>query len=560
MRIEDQIKSYARQIEATQHAVSADEALRRVDTIRIGGDPAPVAPTYSRWQKLAGVGAIAAVFLLLFGTTLWFTREVLPSEDLAVPSTVTPAAAFSGSPASEQRINTPIGTWVWTQLDIELGGVTELEGVFYSVESVRPFDEWGNPTDPEELDAPRHLLFSTDGVAWDQRTLPDEMAGLYLGVRERDGVLVMTGTQINSRSFQAWSSEDGITWTDLPGYPFLNPLGLSVPGITVSGATVQVRHGDPVQAGDLQLVDGSVSFRFPDVVNNVMEGAWGYESDMIEGEDIRYLIWRHDDEARSDRDRDHADVEVVVVMDQASDGGLVIDYTFWNGLESSGDLLHTARVEFDAALDVDPIDPENALHPWMQVLWRSEGTGGFEIVPIPVERAPLPYPHGQRIEHLTTVDGQFVLYGGAPGGPTTKVNEYVTRAEPSRIGVIATSSDGLVWESMLIEDLVNPQSVSVVEGMPTIWHGEFATWVSEDGLKGEVTERRSEDWITHGPSGAFMMINDSSIRISQDAETWFSIPLPGSSSQYGHSMHMTETRFFYSNGNSGFDWVGYLEP
>lgn len=562
MRVEDQIKSYTHQIDATQHAVSVDEALARVDTIRIEDESALVRPTYTRRQRLAGVGAIAAVFVLLFATGLWFGREVLPTEDPAATVTSVPTTVAPSAGAPEQRIDTPIGTWVWKQIEAPLAGVTEYDGMFYSVDSPRPFDAYGNPVNPEELDGPRHLLFSTDGVEWDQRTLPEEMSGLQLGIHERDGMLIIIGQwqPYSSQSYRAWSSEDGITWTDLPGYPYLNRLGLTVPGVTVRGATVLVRHEDPVQVGDVQLVNGSVIIRFPDDVTAAVEGTWGNQVNLTEGDDIRFLIWTDPGEGFIEPDLENPDVEVVVVTNETPDGGLILDYTFWNGLESSGDLLHTARVEIDGALDVDQMTPDALLQPSFEVMWRSEGTDGLGIVPIPVERATLPHPYGQRIEHLTTIDGQFVLYGGAPGGPTTKVNEYVTRAEPSRIGVIATSTDGLAWRTTPIEDLVNPQSVSIADGAPTIWRGEFATWISDNGLTGDITERQFDNWITHGPAGTFMLMNDSSLRLSQDAETWYSIPLPVRSNQQGLMVTATGSRFFYSSGGTGFDWVGYLEP
>ncbi|MCL1595314.1 MAG: hypothetical protein M3132_13275, partial [Actinomycetia bacterium] len=159
----------------------------------------------------------------------------------------------------------------------------------------------------------------------------------------------------------------------------------------------------------------------------------------------------------------------------------------------------------------------------------------------------------------------FVLYGATSGGPTTRINEFVTRNEPSVIGAVATSADGLSWRRTAIPELVEPGSVTFMVDGRTVFDGQLNIWVSEDGVNGEVLDLPgSEPGIVMG-SDELLVTGGSGtqVQISTDARTWSVVPLPQSRDPEQRSGFDFEGgRLFYAISSADrtmTTWVGHLE-
>jgi hypothetical protein len=159
-----------------------------------------------RFVGVAAAGAAAVVVLAIGVAVLGnglvgpvATNPPSPSPSLTPPASATPI----GRPAAPE--------WeIWSQAwEGEVASVTEWEGSLFAVGNSRGTDSrQGEPNSGA-------VWTSTDGLAWVDVDIPDEMsrsmlAAAYVG---KAGQLVLLGATASSQSSLAWTSLDGRTWS-----------------------------------------------------------------------------------------------------------------------------------------------------------------------------------------------------------------------------------------------------------------------------------------------------------------------------------------------------------
>ena len=568
--IEDQLRAYTVQIDGEQRPVTIDEALALVDAVRVQDSGTRLPPTRSRKQGILIAASIAAAVLLLLGSTFFLRARVNDTEvgtaSTTVPTTVAPSPITTVPPEPVQSIDTPMGTWVWQKIDPPITGlVIEFNGSFYAVDSDPFWSRYGEPVAPEDRDPENWLRTSSDGITWERSLLPDEMRGLALSIGSHDDSLVIWGMSEVDDTKQ-WASVDGVTWAAQPAlagvpgrpvFPPSNPLDLPVPEISVEGVEIQIDAQDPVTLGGVQLVQGEAWFSFPEDVDTFLGGGGSL---------------RPEGEAASDGrsgSLTFVDVETGTVQHSLSYvvDGSAIEYTFWSGLVQVGDVIRTARIDLGSAALVEQVlIGSGPIYPRLSVLWRSERRGEpFAIVDDPFASFTIPTPdsRGSTFDTLVVRDGRFMAYGSVPGGPTTRVNENVTRNEASTVAAVATSPDGLTWAVTEIRELVDPFNVEALDDGRVVWNGEFGYWISDDGLTGEFTSLEEGFGPVEAAFGGLVMNTNNGFRISEDGIQWSRIPFPQRVASGITDLGISSDRAWYNitpDGGETTSWVGYFEP
>ncbi len=323
----------------------------------------------------------------------------------------------------------------------------------------------------------------------------------------------------------------------------------------MEGVEIQISAQDPVTLGDVQLVQGDVWFSFPEDVNTFLGGGGSLRpegtSDGTSGS-ITFV-----------------DVETGTVQHSLSYvvDGSAIEYTFWSGPVQVGDVISTARIDLGSVALVEQVlTGSGPIYPRLSVLWRSGGRGEpFAIVDDPFASftKPTPDSRSSALDTLVVRDDRFVAYGSVPGGPTTQVNENVTRNEPSTVAAVATSPDGLTWAVTEIQELVNPWSVETLDDGRVLWNGEFGYWISDDGLTGEFISLGAESDGVESAFGGLVMSTANGFRISEDGIQWSRIPFPQQVSSGTTDLDFSGDRAWYNvtpDGGETTSWVGYLKP
>ena len=550
--IEDQIRIYTEQIDDSQMAVSVAEALALVDTVRVSDSGTPVS-VERRWQGLLVAGAVGVAVMVLIGSAFLIgaTDDNLPPDANATSGTTRPLP-----PVSSEEVETHLGTWQWERSEMATDNpVVAYNGIFYTTDSDLVWDDNFEPVADGERREDSWLLTSSDGVVWVRSQLPDEMKGLYIGFRpQQDDSLTLWGWSAAGEAPSAWTSADGVDWMQTDARPWRGSdrLGLTILGVETEGVEMRIFSDDPVLAGQTRLVQGNIFFEFPEFVQELF--AAGYSNDGPLGAD------------RGTFEGVGSDNSVVYQIDYVIEGS-AIEYTFWTGRRDRGEILHTARIDMGSVALMNRLPREGLLSPSFNLLWRSPPTGGpFEVAADPFvsdDVSTARYRVGTRT--ITSVGDEFVLYGATSGGPTTRINEFVTRNEPSVIGAVATSADGLSWRMTAIPELVEPGSVTFMVDGRTVFDGQLNIWVSEDGVNGEVLDLPgSEPGIVMG-SDELLVTGGSGtqVQISTDARTWSVVPLPQSRDPEQRSGFDFEGgRLFYAISSADrtmTTWVGHLE-
>ncbi len=559
--IEDQLRAYTDQIEGEQRPVSVEDALALVETVRIQDSGTRLVPERGRRQGTLIAASIAAAVLLLLGSTFLLRSRVDDTEvgtASTIAPTTTPTPVTTVAPDPVQSIETPMGTWVWQKIDPPITGlVIEFNGAFYAVDSDPLWSRYGEPVAPEDRDPENWLRTSSDGITWERSPLPDEMRGLALSIGSRDDSLLIWG--ISEVDTKRWASVDGGTWTAQPAlagpvFRQSNPLGLTVPDIAVEGVEMRIDTQDPVTLGGVQLVKGDVWFSFPEDVYTFLGSAYALpEEQAPDGRSVSLTF---------------VDVETEAVLASTSYvvDGSAIEYTFWSGAVQASDVTHTARIDLGSDALVEQLIESGPIYPRLTVLWRSEGRGEpFAIVDDPFASFTMltPDPRSSAFDTLVVRDGRFVAYGIVPGGPTTRVNENVTRNEPSTVAAVATSPDGLTWSITEIRQLVNPFDIQTMDDGRVIWNGEFGYWISHDGVTGEFTPLGAGSGPVQPAFGGLVMNTDNGFRISEDGIQWSRIPFPQRVGSGVTDIGISGDRAWYNvtpDGDETTSWVGYLEP
>ena len=395
-------------------------------------------------------------------------------------------------------------------------------GIFYSVDGYRAFDRAGQPIPPEDRSPDNWLLTSNDAIAWERTLLPDEMRGLILSIDSGDDGLKIWGTSAPGEDPNLWTSLDGATWTAQPNVIGLrstgsNPLDLTVPGIAVEGLDMQIDTEDPVSVGEVQLVQGRAWFIFPQELYTFFRRSYSVteeEASNARGGSIEFL--------------DVSTERVLFGISYAAQGTSV-EYAAWDGAVGNTDVIHTARIDLGSDTLVERLIESGPISPQLGLLWRSTSRGEpFSIVDEPFESFRLlePDSRSHAFDTLLVRDGRFVAYGTVSGGPTTTINENVTRNEPSTIAAIATSSDGLAWTVTEIPELVNPWNVETLADGRVVWSEEFGFWISDDGLTGEFIALGEGSSGVESAFGALIAYADNGFRISEDRRRWSRIAFP----------------------------------
>ncbi len=548
--IEDHLRAYVDQIESDQRPVSAEDALAFVETVRVQGSGTRLLPERNRRQGILIAASIAVAVLLLLGST-FLLRARVDGTEIGTASTTT-------APAPSQSIETHLGTWVWEKSQVPVGwSVVEYDGLFYSTQSDPIVDRDLEPVSPQSRDPENWLLTSSDGVSWDRTLLPDEMRGHRVFLRPTDDGLIIFGISEIGLPPTCWRSIDGATWTPSQ-CPMAGTQGLdlTLPDIEVEGVEARVQtFNDPVLAGATRLVLGNLYFEFPDFVNEILQSE--YHSDLEGGDSGTFQV--------IDGDTGSITHEIDYVIE-----GTSIEYTFWDGRSSSGTVIHTARIDMGSTDLMNQVDRAGGpLGPSLNLLWRSPSAGEpFEVVDDPFVSDAGPRSNRRDgILYLTSIGDTFVAYGAVVGGATTRVNEFVTRNEPSYIGAVATSSDGMTWDITEIPELVDPNGV--IEELPdgrVLWDAQSGFWVSDDRITGKVLAHpEGEPMFVQSVENGLIVMGGSGalLKISRDGLEWSTVPLPERRENGTSGLGFLRDIVFYSvtpDGGETTSWVGHLEP
>lgn len=548
--LREQLREYADHVDRTQQPVTMHEVLRHVEPVRIPHtEPRPTEPGTNRRNVFILLGA-AAAFIVVLASPFVFGRwieEGSPSDQVTQTSTTSTTVIE----VDAATISTHLGLWTWAPSDRLIdNSVRAYRGQFWSADS----DLWhapNGPVDPTDRNPENWLLLSHDGITWEQSRLPMEMDGyavslLSSGVASDDDLLTIVGVADPSGwDRKVWTSQDGLTWSEQPwsSLPFGGDSAVEIPGLDPGSFMMRFGSDDPQEHDGVQLMSSWVFFEpLSEALDLIGNATSMSESVQVGGSGRTAVV--HNDET-SER------FEIVTEVD-----GARLSWALYRDRQGAAAPLFATEVRFPnenlarIALDSGPVGFG------VPLLLRDDGSG-WQLLDSPFAGPEGTDSRSGQVVALTTSEDGFIAYGLVSGGETTRINDFVVRNESSTVGAVATSSDGIQWDVVTIEDLVEPQNVVTNETV-TLWGGMHGYWRSEDGVVGDVREYDSaEPWGIRRFGDLFLQEINSGFSISDDGQTWSQIRWPaGYSNSWGYFTE--DHHVFYGDGKR--TWVGSLEP
>lgn len=545
------LRAYADQLDAGQHPVSAEEALSRVDAVRVVGENTHWDDHRWRWRNLAIAGAVAVGFVLVLAAPYVFGQWV-ESTDSQPPTGTdrSPTTVVDDTTMDEAIVRqTTLGRWTWTRLPLEPNAqVVAWDGNLWAIESDPLY-----PLDPNEARSPTsRLLVSRDnGATWTESPLPASTNGYALTLYEFENKLVLGGRLPSDRNLEfgrRWLSVDGESWEEEAETTARRGTEVPIDGFIGEGLTVDASAHSISRFDDVILAVGFVGFDLPAEVQETIDAVGSFDESWSTVGDSETRIVGYEE---SSGVKYHLEAERV---------GGTIDVTLWGGSPTGDVPIHTGRITTPSDDDAMAVMANLPFPTTVRAVWRSDDGGEtFTLVEDPFRDLIGDIRGWFGVESLLIRGGRFVAYGRVPGEEVTGRDDSIDSGEPGGVGAIATSDDGITWDVRLVEGFDPRDVVPYRQG--ALWNGATSIWVSEDGVSGEVFALAGDNWGAMAVGDAFVIrLTSTALAISLDGRAWDTVGYPQRSAEGSMDVYAIGNAVIYRNWDGTAPlWIGRLE-